>query len=51
VATEAENKPVCGVPVYARKGMDINTGTHEYEDPIGVFLPAVGHLVVFFLCR
>jgi hypothetical protein len=24
--------------------------THENEDSIGIFLPAVGHLIVFFLC-
>jgi hypothetical protein len=27
-----------------------NTRTHENEDAISVFLPAVDHPVVFFLC-
>ena len=30
--------------------MDVNTGTHEKEDVISLFLPALDHLGVLFLC-
>jgi len=52
VATAAENRPVYSVTVYVRRNEnhDGNKITHENEDSIGIFLPAVGHLDVFFLC-
>ena len=28
-----------------------DTVTHENEDPISILLPAIDHLVVFFLCN
>jgi hypothetical protein len=49
-ATAAENKPVYSVPDYARRKMYADTRTHKNEDPIGILLPAIGHLIVFFLC-
>jgi hypothetical protein len=30
--------------------MDSNTGTHEKEDSISIFLPSVDHLLVFNIC-
>jgi hypothetical protein len=30
--------------------MDGDTRTHENEDAIGIFLPALDHLVVFIIC-
>jgi hypothetical protein len=30
--------------------MNGSTRTHENEDPIGIFLPALNHLVVFVIC-
>ena len=30
--------------------MNADTRTHEDEDPISIFLPALDHLVVLFLC-
>jgi hypothetical protein len=30
--------------------MDPDTRTHEKEDPIGIFLPALDHLVVLIIC-
>jgi hypothetical protein len=30
--------------------MDFDTRTHEKEDSIGIFLPALNHLVVFIIC-
>ena len=30
--------------------MDPDTRTHEKEDPIGILLPALDHLVVFIIC-
>jgi hypothetical protein len=29
--------------------MNADTRTHENEDPIGIFLPALNHLVVFVI--
>ena len=48
--SEAENKPVCGVPVYAQINLDAVTNTHENEDPIGIFYRVQNHVVVFILC-
>ena len=48
--SEAENKPVCGVPVYAQINLDAAIRTHENEDPIRIFLRALNHVVVFILC-
>lgn len=48
MATAAENRPVYDVSVYARDSTTSDTWSHEYEDSVGVLLPAVGHLVVFF---
>jgi hypothetical protein len=31
--------------------MNADTTTHENEDSIGIFLPAIDHLVVLFLCN
>ena len=30
--------------------MKANTMTHKNEDAISIFLPALGHLVILFLC-
>ena len=30
--------------------MNANTMTHKNEDPISIFLPALDHLVILFLC-
>jgi hypothetical protein len=49
-ATAAENKPVYSVPVYAQKIVNGNARTHKDEDAISIFLPALDHLVVLFLC-
>jgi hypothetical protein len=49
-ATEAENKPVYGAPVYAQDNMNDDARTHEDDDPFSILLPAFDHLVVFFLC-
>jgi hypothetical protein len=49
-ATAAENRPVYGVLVYAQDNMSADTRTHENEDRISIFLPALDHLVVLFLC-
>jgi hypothetical protein len=48
--TEAENRPVYSVPVYAQNGMNANMRTHKNEDSIGIFLPGLDHLLVLFLC-
>ena len=48
--TEAENKPVCCVPVYAQIISNAVTRTHENEDPIRIFLRALNHIVIFILC-
>ena len=48
--SEAENKPVCGVPVYSQIKLDAVTSTHENEDSIGIFLRAQNHVVIFILC-
>ena len=48
VATAAENRPVYSVSVNARMGTTSDMWSYEYEDSVGVLLPAVGHLVVFF---
>jgi hypothetical protein len=50
-ATAAENKPVCSVPVNVRRVMKADIRTHENEHAIGILLPALGHLVIFFLCN
>jgi hypothetical protein len=51
-ATAAENKPVCSFPCcYVQGKIDADTAeTHENEEPFGIFLPAIGHLVVLILC-
>ena len=49
-ASEAENKPVYDVLVYAQINLNADTKTHENEDPIGIFLRVQNHLVVFILC-
>ena len=49
-ATEAENRPVYGAPVYVQDNMNGDTRTHEDDDPFCILLPAFDHLVVFFLC-
>ena len=43
-----ENKPVKSVSVYAQNDMKAMRRTHE--DPMSIFLPALDHLVVRFLC-
>lgn len=48
--TAAANRPVYSVPIYAPNGMNPNMRTHKKEHPIGIFLPALDHLVVLFLC-
>ena len=48
--SEAENKPVCGVTVYAQIKLDAVTRTHENEDPIGIFLRVLNQDVIFILC-
>jgi hypothetical protein len=50
-ATAAENRPVYSATVCVCSNENGDTMTHENEDSIGIFLPAVGHLVVFFLCN
>jgi hypothetical protein len=50
VATEAENRPVYSVLVYALDSINADTRTHEDEDPVSISLPSFDHLVVFFLC-
>lgn len=47
--TAIENKPVCGVPVDVHSIGNSDTKTHKNEDAVGILLPAVGHLIVFFL--
>jgi hypothetical protein len=38
-ASEAENKPVYGVLLFnAQRNLNVDTTTHENEDPISVFL-------------
>jgi len=49
-ATVAENRPVYSATGYVQSNENGKKITHENEDSIGIFLPAVGHLVVFFLC-
>ena len=49
-ATALENRPVYSAPVYAQISMDAYKRTHEYEDVINLFLPAIDHLVVLVLC-
>lgn len=50
-ATAAENKPVYGVPVDVHNNENGETKTHKNENAISILLPAVGHLIVFFLCN
>ena len=49
IATAAENRPAYSVLVYAQISMDAHTRTHEIEDAIKIFFPALDHLVVLFL--
>jgi hypothetical protein len=49
-ATAAENKPVYIVPYYAQIHMYDDMRTYKNKNPIGIFSPAIGHLVVCFLC-
>ena len=48
-ATEAENRPVYGAPVYAQDNTNGDTRAHEDEDAISILLPAFNHLIVFLL--
>ena len=48
-ATEAENRPVYGAPVYAQDNMNGDTRTHKDEDAISILLPGFDHLIVFLL--
>ena len=53
-ATEAENKPVYHVIVVAvnmRSNMTVDMRTHEDKDTISALLPAIGHVLIFFLCN
>ena len=39
------------VTVNVRSNLNVDTRTHENENPISALLPAIGHLVVIFLCN
>ena len=49
-ATTAANRPVYSVPVYAQHNVNADTKTHENEDTISIFLAALDHIDVLFLC-
>jgi hypothetical protein len=46
-----EKKPVYSVPVDRSENTNDDARTHEYEDSISAFSPALDHLIVFFLCN
>ena len=48
-AMTAENKPVCTTFVNACSGTEYDMGTHKNQEPIGIFLPTLCILIVFFI--
>ena len=49
-ATAAENRPVYCVPIYEQGSVNGNRRTHKNEDAISIVFPALGVLIIFFLC-
>ena len=49
-AIEAENRPVYNIPVLGTKKSGCHYEDSQHEDPISIFLPALGHLIILFLC-